>query len=1134
MIFQRGLVNMWRLLGRVFFIIIIFSFFGFGEDFEKVCNEEVLKEDFNVSVVKKSCFKTAQKYEEENNMDDASWYYLIADKQDKNIDYMKKLLPKDALVLYSNIGHSCLLTDNAVEGEKYYKKFLDTYHNPNFAMQNDFKELLKLYPKYRTKILKAKKIWNRLYKPFIEIDDLYAKLENLEQGKESILYLKKIIFIKEKYLKNSISIASDYQSLAIVFEDKFSKYKEALNLYNKVLTIFLEHLGEEYFDTATAYYNIANIYNTQGHYKKALKVYHRVLKIDLKIFGEEHSETGATYHNMGNVHANMGNFKKAFKLYNKSLTIHLRVLEDKEHKHITATYHEMANLLTFQGKYDEALTLYFKVLKIDLKRKASKQIEIATLYHNIANIFKDKGEYHKSLEYYEKSLKITMKLLGEHHASTITTQHNIAYVYHYLGNYDKALTIYMKVLEYDFIIFGLNHPHTATTYHHIAYIYQDKKMYSEALEIYNLALDIREKLLGKEHISTASTYHNIGNILEDLKKYNLALTEYNKALKTEINVLGKEHPTTINTYHNMANVFQAQKLYSKSLIYYTKALNANLKNLRKNHPTISTNYHNIGISHFYKKNYQEAYSSTKKSFDIFLSNREINIKALDSFEKKNYLKHSQDIIRLSHLFRTAWFYAKKSSKKEINNQTLNYWLNYKGTLFEYQNILSMIKHNPKTTQKVKETIQTLNELNIQRSKEEENKEVIEKIHTIEIELSQQNDTFRKLLELKEIDYQKISTKLKPHQLYIDFARGNDNYYIFTIDNNKNITFQQIDENETKNIDKNIKAYRDNTKNMAQFIKDEKVEVNLEKSKKEAKIILEKLYSLLVKKYLKEHIKNKKQLIISTDGKLNYFPFEALYSKGRYLVEDYTINYISSGKEFVRQTKLKPKEPKQEMILFANADFNAKLKAYAPHKNDSTLGPRFGNKNEVKSEKSFSSLGRGEIDVIKNYYANPLIFEHKNATIKALMEVNSSRILHLSTHGLFLKDKNILNPMKQSVLIFAGGNENLQQSTISALQLSALDLQHTELVVLSACQSGLGEIHNAEGIVGLPKALLQAGAKNVIMSLWTVSNRKTTQLMKHFYANISHQQNYNTALQNAKIQMIILHPYYWSAFILSGL
>ena len=575
----------------------------------------------------------------------------------------------------------------------------------------------------------------------------------------------------------------------------------------------------------------------------------------------------------------------------------------------------------------------------------------------------------------------------------------------------------------------------------------------------------------------------------------------------------------------MAVLYQEQKENKKAIFFYKKALGLAKDNWGKTHQDIATIYNSLAILYHSEQKHKIAYQYIQKAFNIFSKYKQKNFTVLDRKERKVYSSKYHykldNLLYLTHL---------NQDNKSINFSN-HHWLNYKGTLFEYQNILSMLKENPKTPKRVIETINRLNRLNLQLStieKGKNTKQIEQKIHHIEIDLSKENHNLKSILQLNEINSSQIANELQNNQLYIDIARTKENYYIFTIDKNNSINFQQIDKRDSQSIDQNIKAYRLNTQGMADKINKESLQGNFDnysqRSNKKARIILSTLYNLLIKTHLKDLIKEKTHLIFSADGLLNYLPFEALYSGKGYLIEDYTINYISSGKEFIRQKKLRIKHPKNEIILFANANFDASIK-----------GGIFGDTNQhTNTEKSFSTLKDREISIIKKYYTHPIIFKEENATVKNLMQVESSKILHLSTHGIILNDKKILNPMRKALLIFAGANENLEHSSISALQLSALDLKDTELVVLSACQSGLGDIQNAEGVVGLPKALLQAGAKNVIMSLWTVSNQKTAMLMDYFYDNISKQQNYSTALQNAKIKMIKLHPYYWSSFILSGL
>ena len=384
---------------------------------------------------------------------------------------------------------------------------------------------------------------------------------------------------------------------------------------------------------------------------------------------------------------------------------------------------------------------------------------------------------------------------------------------------------------------------------------------------------------------------------------------------------------------------------------------------------------------------------------------------------------------------------------------------------------------------------------------------------------------------------------------MDFVKTDEKYYLFTLDNRDNISFEEVTKSIEQDINKSIKI----NQRIANNIKNSSLIKSL---KSDSQQILSNLYDNLIKGRIKD--KKITELIISPDGLLNFLPFEALYHNGRYLIEDYKISYISSGREFVRQTKREKANPKYEMICFGNPDFNATLPIVNKKESGICLGDSYFDsklpissvkapiqnrvKKETEKEKdlwkeySFRNLGDSEIKIIKELYKNnTLICDGESATVENLMRVKSTKILHLSTHGKFLINDEIQNPMRKAGLAFTGANNNSSKGIATALRLSALDLKDTELVVMSACESGLGDVQNAEGVVGLPKAFLQAGARNVIMSLWSVSNLKSAELMEYFYKNIDRGQDYATALRNAKLSMIEKHhPYYWSAFIIHGI
>ena len=130
-------------------------------------------------------------------------------------------------------------------------------------------------------------------------------------------------------------------------------------------------------------------------------------------------------------------------------------------------------------------------------------------------------------------------------------------------------------------------------------------------------------------------------------------------------------------------------------------------------------------------------------------------------------------------------------------------------------------------------------------------------------------------------------------------------------------------------------------------------------------------------------------------------------------------------------------------------------------------------------------------------------------------------------------------MLKSGIALSGANASAMRGKsdgiVTSLKLSGLHLKGTQLVVLSACQTGVVDINSTDNVSGLNKAFIQAGAKNIIMSLWSVSDSETSKLMNDFYKNIQQNADYANALRKAKLKMIEekLHPFYWGAFIVSG-
>jgi CHAT domain-containing protein len=290
----------------------------------------------------------------------------------------------------------------------------------------------------------------------------------------------------------------------------------------------------------------------------------------------------------------------------------------------------------------------------------------------------------------------------------------------------------------------------------------------------------------------------------------------------------------------------------------------------------------------------------------------------------------------------------------------------------------------------------------------------------------------------------------------------------------------------------------------------------------------------------------KRLLISPDGPLNLVPFDALVDeRGRYLVKNFEISYLTSGRDLLRlQNGI---ESRTSPIIMADPDFG------------DGPGPKFG-------DDTFNKLSRlnatvDEANQIKSQLREATVLMQAQATKAVLISVNRPSILHLATHGYFLSNEpsnlteeqriavrtkidqgqsigvKLENPLLRSGLFFANANTKGEEGTLTALEVASLDLWGTRLVVLSACDTGVGEVKSGDGVYGLRRALVLAGSESQLMSLWPVSDQGTRDLMVGYYQSLKMNQGRSSGLRRVRLSLLAkskrAHPYYWASFIQSG-
>jgi CHAT domain-containing protein len=277
--------------------------------------------------------------------------------------------------------------------------------------------------------------------------------------------------------------------------------------------------------------------------------------------------------------------------------------------------------------------------------------------------------------------------------------------------------------------------------------------------------------------------------------------------------------------------------------------------------------------------------------------------------------------------------------------------------------------------------------------------------------------------------------------------------------------------------------------------------------------------------------------VAPEGSLNLAPLSALVDEqGRYLLERFTFNYLASGRDLMVLQRGDP--PRGPPLVFADPAFSLAAAGSAP------LGEAPQRRSRDFRNSSFERLPgtAAEAQTLKRILPDATVLTGNEATETAAKRIAGPRILHIATHGFFLEDGSAESedPMLRSGLVFAGVNglsSAQDDGVLTALEAAGLDLRGTRLVVLSACETGLGEVKNGEGVFGLRRAFVVAGAETLLMSLWQVADDATKDLMVSYYTRIARGEPRAEALRQAQLAMLkdpkTSRPFFWAAFISSG-
>jgi CHAT domain-containing protein/Tfp pilus assembly protein PilF len=787
-----------------------------------------------------------------------------------------------------------------------------------------------------------------------------------------------------------------------------------------------------------------------------------------------------------------------------------------------------------QGRNDLALkTLQEALTSLEQQYKGSS-LEAAQAISFLGLVYNSTGKYAQAEEQMQRALTLRQGILPADHELVAASYTDLGLVFSQRDG-DKALDFYEKALAIYQRLHGKEHPKIAFTNINTAIVYRDLELYGDAINNFESALKIWEKIYPKPDAKKAFVLFNLGNTYLKMKDQKAARGYFERALTMYRSSYGAKHPDIAGILNALGNLEISSGKFNEGLAMFQQALQANVTDFASNNESDNPTLHNfyngnvLLYSLLYKAQGLEArhFGKTLKFNDLSMalsvlqrcdslidklrqqSNNESDKISLGVIANEVYadgvrMANETAAIALTkkRYLELAFYFAEKSKSavllEAISDADAKSFAGIPANLLEEE-----------------KNLKTAIALTAQKLAQKPSIEEEKYLRETSFSLKRSYEGFIQNLEKEypgyfNLKFNSSSPSIKQLQNLLDNKTAllsyfvdekNDRLYVFLISSK---SYKLTDHQLPKEFDKYITGLRNG------------IFFNVTGAYTKAAENLAKLLLPPIPARIKD-------LVILPTGRLSIIPFETLLTKTSkpstsyqalpYLINRFTVRYEFSAGLLLQKTK-QPVTKKASIFLCAPVSF-----------------PEKDNLNELPGTES-------EVNEISQLFASKNIEHASYMRLEAnehLVKSNSLKkysVLHFATHGVV--DEN--NPELSK--IFLQNTSDAEDGNLFAGEIYNLELD-ANLVTLSACQTGLGKISKGEGVIGLSRALVYAGAKNIIVSFWSVADESTAELMKKFYEGVLNNSSggYADNLREAKLSILknekYAAPYYWAPFILIG-
>ncbi len=936
-------------------------------------------------------------------------------------------------------------------------------------------------------------------------------------------------------------------------------YDEVLIKSDSAKAIYTALLGDAgHSGISDAWYAIGYVKFRQWKTAEALAAFLEAVRVTKILVGAQHNRVSVIYNNIASCYRDLEEYMTALEYLGMSVSI-----LEYQNKHFSpdmaGVYNSMSRVAFLQGLLRESALYAEKAIRICERIGAKQSLTMSFALVNLANCYSVNEDYAKAIPLHEKSMEITASRTGQKHEDYALILNNIGICYQGLFEYEKAIEYHQNAITIRDSLQN-NSRDRIQSYNNISNVLTRLGDYTASLNYLNKALALCEEDTTIQKFYKASILTNIGSYNVSLKNYRAAEISTRAAIALKSTIFGKSHPDLVTPINNLGDIYVYLGKFDSATLYYNEALeilnsyqsndspvliSAKLQTLAKKGILKNAQYQNTQILSYLTESavcFRSAFTGLNQLSKTVSSASKSPLAAAAAEISSNAIATNQLLFALTdsiHYLHESFDYAERSKAyllyEAMQEADALHIAGIPDSLLvqEYDLRVEIAYFDKRKQEKlssgISETDSTVLAIGSKLFDLKRTHETL--IQRFESDYPQY---YQAKYGLKTASIEEVQQSLSHQQTMLQYVLGDSSIFLFLVQKN-HLEVQEIKKDFPLErwVDSLTRhgIYGYHTLPITQ--KTPSLEAKtIHNYTHAAQALYEKLIAPVKTKLSPE-------LIIIPDGVLGYIPFETLLTKapGRkgnfasypFLLNEHQISYCYSA-TLLREMREKHHRKKSQKTVLALAPF---------FRGDlNTLNARVDTTELFALRDSLGTLpASGDEAALISKIWNGMPIYGAAASLDTFQTLTDQyQILHLSTHGK--ADDRVGD---YAYLALGAANNPQDYDKLYARDLYNLEL-NAELVVLSACETGIGKLRRGEGIVSLARAFAYAGAKSIVTSLWKVDDSKTKDLLVDFYQHLKSGKTKDAALQQAKLDFLAknragggdaMHPFFWAGFIAIG-